>query len=242
MLIEDKIVNFVQYGDGDQDVVLLHGWGQNIEMMNFIGTNLNNVKVTIMDLPGFGKSEEPNKSKNVEEYADWLLMFNKMLGIVNPIIIGHSFGGRVAVKYASKYPVKKLVLLGTPIIRHRHNPTLSEKLYKVVKKTPFGEIVRNKVGSPDYNNASPIMRETLVKAVNEDLLEDAKKIIEPTLFFAGKYDTAVSLEDTYEVANQMKDAAVIEQIGSHYSYIENIMQTCAVINEFITPAKSLRKM
>lgn len=241
MIIENKKVNYVQYGDGEQDVVLLHGWGQNIEMMNFIGAKLNNVRVTIMDLPGFGESEEPDKSKNVEEYADWLYKFNEILGITNPIIIGHSFGGRIAVKYASKYQVEKLVLLATPIIRHRNKPTLSERLYKVVKKTPIGEMVRKKVGSADYNNATPIMRETLVKVVNEDLLEDAKKILVPTLLFAGTNDTAVSLEDTKQVASQMQDAAVIELIGTHYAYIENLTQTCAIINEFITPSSITKK-
>ena len=235
-----KNVNYVQYGEG-QDVVLLHGWGQNIEMMDFVGKKLNNVKVTIFDLPGFGESEELDYSMNVEEYADWLDLVLKSLCIENPILIGHSFGGRVAVKYASKYPVKKVILLGTPIIRHQKKPTIKEKFYKAVKNTPIGDKVRQMIGSPDYNNASPIMRETLVKAVNEDLLETAKKIEAPTLFFQGVDDTAVSLEDTYAVANQMKDAAVIKQFGTHYAYLENIDQTCAVINEFINPMTLKKK-
>ena len=242
MNVFDKNVNYVQYGEGDKNVVLLHGWGQNIQMMDFIGKNLENVKVTIFDLPGFGESEELNYSLNVEEYADWLNLVLSSLLIDNPILVGHSFGGRVAVKYASKYPTEKLVLLATPIIRHRHKPTLEEKFYKVIKKTPLGEYFRKRIGSADYNNASPIMRETLVKTVNEDLLETAKKIEIPTLFLAGIEDTAVSLGDTYNVANQMKDAAVIKQYGTHYAYLENIDQTCMIINEFIHPRKLTKKM
>ena len=59
---------------------------------------------------------------------------------------------------------------------------------------------------------------------------------------SGLEDTAVSLQDTEEVARQMKDAAVIKQFGTHYAYLENLDQTCAIINEFIKPAKTLKKM
>ena len=234
-LVEGRRVNFVQYGEGSKEVVLLHGWGQNIEMMDFIGQKLENAHITIFDLPGFGDTIEPAYSMDVTNYADWLESILSMMKIDNPILIGHSFGGRVAVKYASKYPTEKVVLIGTPIIRHKPKTNLKQVLYKVVKGTPLEDVVRKKVGSADYNNATPRMREILVKVVNEDLLSDAKKIESPTLLFAGTNDTAVSLEDTKEVASKMKDAAVIVLNGTHYAYLENLDQTCAVINEFINP-------
>ncbi len=233
MNIYGKRVNYIQYGEGDKDVVLLHGWGQNIEMMDFVGKELKNVRVTIFDLPGFGNSEELDHSMSVGEYADWLKQVLSILSINNPVLVGHSFGGRVAIKYASKYPTSKVVLLATPIIRRRHDPTIKEKFYKVIKSTPFGEYFRKRIGSPDYNNASPIMRETLVKAVNEDLLLDLIKIEVPTIFLAGTKDTAVSLSDTYYAISKMKNGAVIEQDGTHYAYIQNLYQTCATINEFV---------
>ena len=241
ILIDDRKVNVKQYGEGSTEVVLLHGWGQNIQMMDFIGQGLKDVHVTILDFPGFGESEEPTSSMNVSGYAFWLYSLLQLLNIENPVLIGHSFGGRVAIKYAAHFPVEKVVLLATPCIRHRHKPNMKERLYKVVKKTPFGEIVRKKVGSPDYNNATPIMRETLVKVVNEDLLEDAKNISAPTLIFAGSNDTAVSIEDAYTQAEAMQDAAVIEQQGTHYAYLENINQTVAIINEFLTPTYIKRR-
>ena len=237
MNIYGKNVNYIQYGEGDKDVVLLHGWGQNIEMMDGIGKCLNNVRVTIFDLPGFGKSEEFDSSKSVGEYADWLKEALNQLGIANPALIGHSFGGRVAIKYASKYPTSEVVLLASPIIRVRHKPTFKEKFYKVVKRTPLGEYFRKKIGSADYNNASPVMRGTLVKAVNEDLLEDAKKIKSPTLFLAGRYDTAVPLDITQKAVEEMEkagvDVALIIQDGDNYAYLHNIIQTYTVINNLI---------
>ena len=236
MYINDIFVNYIQYGEG-KDVVLLHGWGQNIEMMDFIGKNLENVRVTILDLPGFGKTDEPKNSMNVDDYADFLHEFCFMLDIDNPILIGHSFGGRVAIKYASKYDVDKVALFGTPCIRHESKPTFGQKLYKVVKKTPFGDLLRKHIGSADYNNATPIMRETLVKVVNEDLLKDAEKISAPTLLFAGTKDTAVPYEDVEEQAKHMTDAAVITLEGTHYAYVENLQYVSSILNEFITPNK-----
>ena len=67
MIVQDRLVNYVQYGDGPKEVVLLHGWGQNIKMMDFIGKKLENAHVTIFDLPGFGNSKEPNQSMNVQD-------------------------------------------------------------------------------------------------------------------------------------------------------------------------------
>jgi len=240
--MDDHNISYKKYGEGNHEVVLLHGWGQNIEMMDFLGQKLKNSKITIFDFPGFGKTPEPLYPMNVDDYADWLHLSLENLGIKNPILIGHSFGGRVSVKYASKYPTEKVVLLGTPIIRKRKKPTIKEKIYKVVKYTPIGDIVRKKIGSVDYNNATPMMREILVKVVNEDLLEAAKKIKSPTLLFAGIDDTAVSLQDTYEAANQMQDAAVIELNGTHYAYLENLEQISIIINEFISPSHIIKKM
>ena len=236
MNINGKNVNYEQYGQGNIDVVLLHGWGQNIEMMRFISQNLHNARVTLLDFPGFGKSEEPDEPMNVGEYADWLKKLLDLLSVENPVLVGHSFGGRVAIKYAVKYPTRKVVLLASPIIRAKHNKP-KEKIYKIVKKTPFGEYFRKKWGSADYNNASPVMRQTMVKVVNEDLLEDAKKIEVPTIFLSGKLDEAVDPKLTAKAIDDMQkagvDVALIEQNGNHFAYCQNPVQTCSTIDAFI---------
>ncbi len=57
--IQDVNVNYIQYGEG-KDILLLHGWGQNIEMMKPLGDNFSNrFRITILDFPGFGESDEP---------------------------------------------------------------------------------------------------------------------------------------------------------------------------------------
>ena len=94
--------NYTQYGEG-QDIVLLHGWGQNIKVMEPLAKRLNGYRITIIDLPGFGLSEEPPTSYSVSDYADYVHELLESLEIKNPILIGHSFGGRVSIIYGSKY-------------------------------------------------------------------------------------------------------------------------------------------
>ena len=68
--VKDTLVNYIQYGEG-KDIILLHGWGQNIEMMKPIGDNLaGNFRITIIDFPGFGESEEPSEAWNISDYAN----------------------------------------------------------------------------------------------------------------------------------------------------------------------------
>lgn len=94
-------VNYKQYGKGD-DVVLLHGWGQNIQMMEPLGDYLKDKhRVTIIDLPGFGLSEEPDYAYTVYDYVQLLEELFSKLEIVNPSLIGHSFGGRLSVKVSA---------------------------------------------------------------------------------------------------------------------------------------------
>ena len=173
--IKNIEINYMQYGNPDgKDIVLLHGWGQNIEMMKPLGDNLLDFHITILDLPGFGNSMEPTTALTIYDYRDILKEFLISLNISNPILIGHSFGGRVAITYASSESVDKLVLFGSPCIRNERKST-KEKILKSLKKIPglnnFGEYMKKYIGSTDYKNASKVMREILVNTVNEDLTE-----------------------------------------------------------------------
>ena len=107
--IQDLNINYIQYGEG-KDILLLHGWGQNIAMMKPIGDNFcDRFRITIIDFPGFGESDEPKNPWTIENYSIMLEEFIKKTGIKKPIVIGHSFGGRVAIRYCSRNPIEKLV-------------------------------------------------------------------------------------------------------------------------------------
>ena len=235
--INEVNVNYIQYGEG-KDILLLHGWGQNIEMMKPIGDNLSNkCRITIIDFPGFGQSDEPSVAWTIDDYSNMLEVFVKKVGIKKPIIMGHSFGGRVAIRYSSHNPIEKLVLFGSPCIRTQTELSLSTKILKTLKKLPgmdkIGEYMKQYIGSRDYKAASPIMRQTLVNVVNEDLSGYAKEIEEPTLLIWGEYDDEAPVCDAKALESIMVDAALIILPGTHYAYLENLPRVISILDSFI---------
>ncbi len=237
--IKNMDINYIQYGKGDKNIVLLHGWGQNIEMMDPIGKKLEKyATITIIDLPGHGESDEPKEELTIYDYCDVVKALLDKLKIKKPIIIGHSFGGRIAIIYGSKYETEKLVLLGAPCIRKEVKESAKVKVLKGLKKVPglnkLEGFAKKHIGSTDYRNASVMMRKILVNTVNEDLSSCARQVKCPTLLIWGDNDTEAPLEDAKELEKIMKDAGlVVYEGGTHYTYIEFINPVCNVIKTFI---------
>ncbi len=234
--IKDLNVNYIQYGEG-KDILLLHGWGQNIEMMKPLGDNFSDrFRITILDLPGFGESDEPKRTWKIDDYELLLEEFVEKVKIKKPIVIGHSFGGRLAIRYSARNPIEKLVLFGSPCIRIQENLPLKVKILKGLKKLPgmnsFGEYMKKYIGSRDYKAASPVMRQTLVEVVNEDLSKYAREIEEPALLIWGNNDIEAPLNEAKELEKIMVDAALIVLPGTHYAYLENLNQVINILNNF----------
>lgn len=236
-MITFKDINYIRYGNNkNRTIVMLHGWGQNIEMMKFIGDKLDE-DVLIIDLPGFGKSKEPDTVLSIYDYANLVHDLISNLEIKNIILIGHSFGGKIALAYASKYKVEKLVLLASPFKSKENKINIRTKVLKKLKKVPglnkLEEFAKKHIGSTDYKNASGIMREILVKHVNLDITEDVKKIICPTLIIWGDNDECVPVSDGKLLEKLIKDSGLIVFEGcTHYAYLERLDQLIRILNEF----------
>lgn len=235
--VKNLEVNYIQYGEG-KDIILLHGWGQNIEMMKPVGDNFSDrYRITILDLPGFGQSEEPKSPWTIELYSNMLEEFVEKLKIKKPIVIGHSFGGRVAIRFSARNPIEKLILFGSPCIRFDEELPFHVKVLKKLKQLPglneFGEYMKQYIGSRDYKAASPIMRQTLVEVVNEDLSKFAREIEEPTLLIWGENDTEAPVNEAKELEKIMNDAALIILPGTHYAYLENLPRVVSILNSFL---------
>jgi pimeloyl-ACP methyl ester carboxylesterase len=232
-------INYERYGSKKgAPIVLLHGWGQNIQMMKPIGDHFPDNDIIILDLPGHGKSEEPKEVWTLYDFADMVHDLLASLKIENPILIGHSFGGKISLIYASKYKVKKLILFGSPFKSQGKDNTIKVKILKAIKKLPgmdkFSEFAKQHMGSTDYRNASPLMRQILVEHVNTDITEDVKKIKCPTIIIWGDHDQAVPIADAYILEKLIPDAAVIVYDGcTHYAYLERLGQTVSIIKTFI---------
>ncbi len=238
--IKDTNINYVRYGMENKDtVVLLHGWGQNIEMMKPVADPFeNDFDIIIVDLPGYGKSSEPPYAFTVDDYVECIKELLDTLKVKNPILIGHSFGGKISLLYASKYSVKKLILFASPFKKEIEKLSLKTKTLKTLKKVPglnkLENFAKKHIGSTDYRNASPLMREILVGTVNLDITEEVKKIKAPTLIIWGTNDEAVDVKRAYELEKLINDAGlVIYDNCTHYAYLENLNQTINILRSFL---------
>lgn len=247
-----KINNLnVHYDEtGPQDghpVILMHGWGCNLSTVRSIATCLEGgMHVYSIDLPGHGKSDEPGDVWGVEDYTRLIENFTKALDIDNPSLIGHSFGGRIAILYSSRNPASKVVLVDSAGIKpHRgfsyYRKVYSFKLLKRIALLLFGkekgerkiEQWRNKKGSADYRNSSPMMRRVMSKCVNEDLRGVMPSIKSPTLLIWGEADTATPLGDAKIMERLIPDAGLVSFPDcGHYSFLDNPGAFKAVIREF----------
>lgn len=238
--IKDCDVNFINYGKKDsQAIVYLHGWGQNIDMMKPVADPFSEeFNIVIIDLPGFGKSEEPKEVWSLYDYVECVKYILDSLDIKEPILVGHSFGGKISLLYASIYKIKKLVLFGSPFKKEVKKESLKLKTLKTLKKVPVVNklegFAKKHIGSTDYKNASEVMRKILVEHVNLDITDEVKKIKCPTLIVWGTLDSEVPIERAHELENLIEDAGlVVYENCTHYAYLERLNQTINVLWNFL---------
>lgn len=240
MVIKNVKINY-QFNDIKKKVtiVFLHGWGQNIAMMEPIQKYYQKYFNTlILDLPGFGQSGEPPYAFKTKDYVELLHELFLQLKIKNVILIGHSFGGRIALLYSSMYPVDKLICLASPYCPEVTKLSFKTKVYKKLRKIKclkfITDYMRKKNGSVDYNNASEVMKGVLVNAINTDLTIDVQNIKCPTLLVWGDLDTAVPVSRCYELNNLIKNSGIVIYNGAtHYAYLERLNELIIVLDSFM---------
>lgn len=252
-------VDYIEKGEGPL-VVLLHGWGSHKELFGaLIDTLAVKYRVAAPDMPGFGKSEEPDKPWNVDDYCDFAEYFiGERLAAGNAsqeeqqvIVAGHSHGGRVLIKLLGgrklPFTVTKLILIDSAGIVPEKTPEQLRKIkrYKQGKKILGSPIVRtlfphalekfqSKSGSADYRMASPIMRQSMVKVVNEDVREYMPQIKAETLLVWGDKDTATPLADGQEMEKRIPGSGLAVLPGAgHFSFLDNRYQFLAVMKSFL---------
>ncbi|MBE6307149.1 MAG: alpha/beta hydrolase [Bacteroidaceae bacterium] len=240
----------VQYkvsGEG-RAVILLHGWGCNIATMASIEAILSpHFKVYTLDFPGFGGSDVPSDVWGVEEYTRMLEGFVCDLHIESPILIGHSFGGRVSILYGSRNDVSKIVLVDAAGAKPRrplkyYLKVYSYKLYKKLLYMTMGkeraeekiEARRRTAGSADYNALSGMMRRIFVKVVNEYLEAYMPLIKCPVQLIWGAKDKDTKLREAHVMLKRIPNARldVIDDAG-HYSFLDNPFRFRSYLTAFL---------
>ena len=234
-------------GEGDA-VVMLHGWGcdksiwkSSVEMLR------QHFRVVAVDFAGFGASHEPDAVWGVEEYTRSIEALLGELGILSPILVGHSFGGRVSILYASRNEVKSVVLTDAAGVKPRRSFSYYRKVYtyKLLKRAlplligdkkaqMLLDQRRAKSGSSDYNRATPMMRAILSKCVNEDLCGVMPRIKAPVMLFWGDMDTATPISDAHKMAKLIPDAGLVVAEGAgHFAFLERPELWRAALQSFL---------
>ena len=98
----DKLnINYSSTGvcESDECVLFLHGWGANLTLFEGLMATVSKKYIAVaLDLPGFGKSDEPSEPWSVDDYAEFVIKFISQLSLKPVALIGHSFGGRLMIK------------------------------------------------------------------------------------------------------------------------------------------------
>lgn len=232
--------HFVEMGEG-YPVVLLHGWGANSEAMLGLGRELSTrYHVVIPDLWGFGKSEPPTDF-DVYAYAQAVVEFLDKLNLKRVSLVGHSFGGRLALIVAGLHSkrLEKLVLIDSAGVKPRfslkkHIQILRYK--KAKQKVLSGEASSNildKFGSKDFKQLDKNMQKIFVRVVNEDLTPFLPKVEAKTLILWGKNDKETPRYMAKVLHKNLKYSMLKWLNGGHFAYVDSQKQALQLIFEFL---------
>lgn len=244
-------VRLIRSGKGrypqDLPVVVLHGWGADIEAVRSIISSLaGEAEVLALDLPGFGRSEEPPEAWNSELYAEFVGRVLGRFGVSRCHLIGHSAGGRIAICLAAQRPelVDRMILCDSAGIpprrgfRYRQRIAVAKVGRVVGQLGPLGgrlqDHLRRKVGSADYLAASPRMRETLRNVVGEDLTSYLTQIEAPCMLIWGSRDEDTPIWMGERMERLLPDAALVVFDGAgHFAYADQPVRFGAIARRFL---------
>lgn len=190
------------HGSGRPSVLALHGWGRTSADFDAV---LQDIDAVALDLPGFGATPAPPEAWGAARYAEEVAVVLDEMAIP-VVVVGHSFGGRVAVHLAAAEPerVAALVLTGVPLMKEpggSTKPRRSPLQYRVARALHRRgilpddrmEALRRRHGSADYRAATGVMRDVLIRAVNESYEEQLDTISCPVELVWGEDDAEVRL-------------------------------------------------
>lgn len=248
IIVENISVEYEKSGKGKL-ALLLHGWGDSLHTFDLLCSELEKkFSIVRLDLPGFGASEMPPTAWGVEDYAQFVKDFCRKLHLEPQYIIGHSLGGRIAIKICSQKLLnpQKLILLASAGIResnsarNRSYATVA-KIGKVALSLPglkrYQKAARSKLyktaGTQDYLVSGPL-KETFVKVIHEDLRDDAVQIEQSTLLLYGEQDTETPVHYGKLLHNLIpKSELDVITSASHFMHQEKPQVIVKAIENFL---------
>ena len=215
--------------DKERSILFLHGWGSEREIMKqAFSSTLDSYRHIYIDMPGFGKS--PNDIfLETKEYASIVKLFLDEIGMQADIVVGHSFGGKVATVLNPNC----LVLLSSSGIKVPKSFGVKAKIaiYKTLRKMGLGAL-RRYFTSEDARDMNDAMYETFKYVVNEDFEPNFEKVDGKALLFWGKSDTATPLWTTEKIMARIPGISKLHTFeGGHYFFLQHSREIASIIEK-----------
>ncbi len=219
-------------------VILMHGWGGS--NVSFVGTfeylsGLNR-DVIVVDFPGFGSSDIPPSEWGIEDYAECIAALRDALKLRKAILVGHSFGGRVALYLGDREWVESLVLVSAAGLKPRFSIKRTYRIQKYKRAKRQGKDLTS-YGSIDYLKLPQSMQPVFVRVVNTHLDDRLKGIKCPVLIIWGKRDTETPFYMARRLKRKISDSTLIVLQGGHFAYVENSLKFNLILAEFTKGGK-----
>lgn len=229
-----------------ENLLILHGWGSYAKNWDKVKETLERegYQVFVPDLMGFGENTPPPQPWSVDDYVNWVKKYIDNLQLrgelVEPFfLLGHSFGGAIAVKFVNYFPekVQSLILVAPKIRRQKtlryYLGLILAKLGTLIFSIPFLFLLRPLarkilywlIGTRDYYKLdierTIVMRETFKKVVGDDITSYLPKVKVPTLIIWGRKDKITPLKDAYLINREIEGSRLeIIPRGRHALHLE----------------------
>lgn len=243
----DGIRTYYEIQGSGPYVLMLPGWAARCRLYQPVADALSSsFSVILLDLPGFtGGTDEPPEAWDVEGFVTFVIHFLQGLGLHDGdriSLVGHSFGGRVIIRMMNRpslpFITDKIVLIDSAGIRPVKTAKQKRKqvMFKFMKhfipKRRLDEY-RSKHGSADYRNATPLMRQCMVKAINDDLTGLLKNVSPETLLIWGTADTSTPVSDGEKMEQLIPHAGLVRLEGcGHFSFLQQPVVFDRVMKSF----------
>jgi pimeloyl-ACP methyl ester carboxylesterase len=246
MIVHGLAAEYADEGSG-QVLLMLHGWKDSLHTFDALAPYLvRRFRVVRIDMPGFGASELPPSSWALDDYVDFVAACIDKLGLDVAVLLGHSFGGRVAIKGISRGVFKphKLVLIASAGVAERKigrnkRLQLAAKIGKLLT-APLPERLRTAIRRRLYRTigsdylSTGSLRDIFIRVVAENLAEHASRITMPTLLVWGSADASTPLSEGEKLAQLIRGSQLeIFEGASHFVHQENAQEIATLIDHFI---------